>query len=176
VREIALTQGQVSLVDDEDFERLSQHKWCAAWYDAGCYGGRWYAVSRDPVLKTTLLMHRFIMGVTERTTLVDHWNQDGLDIYCRLLLIHLLYQRSCRSLYTDLQRLVGIFISEHAPCFTDYQMDQRTDERTGRKASPINHPSSASQPRSAEKQSSSGAEASRTTTEYKTRDHSELHP
>jgi hypothetical protein len=29
VKELALTQGLVAFVDDEDFERLSKYKWCA---------------------------------------------------------------------------------------------------------------------------------------------------
>ncbi|MFH1744454.1 MAG: hypothetical protein ABIH23_36080 [bacterium] len=42
MKEISLTQGRVALVDDEDFEQVSQWKWCAM-------KGRWryYAVRAD---------------------------------------------------------------------------------------------------------------------------------
>ena len=29
MREISLTQGKVAIVEDEDFKRLNQFKWCA---------------------------------------------------------------------------------------------------------------------------------------------------
>lgn len=32
MKEIPLTQGQVALVDDEDFERVNAFKWCAKWH------------------------------------------------------------------------------------------------------------------------------------------------
>ena len=38
MREIALTEGKVALVDDRDFERLSQWKWHAK-YDDHVKGG-----------------------------------------------------------------------------------------------------------------------------------------
>ena len=28
MREIQLTQGYITIVDDEDFEALSRHRWC----------------------------------------------------------------------------------------------------------------------------------------------------
>ncbi|HDY88118.1 MAG TPA: hypothetical protein ENH82_08410 [bacterium] len=31
MKRIPLTQGQFAIVDDEDFEWLTQHKWCACW-------------------------------------------------------------------------------------------------------------------------------------------------
>jgi hypothetical protein len=31
MKELELTQGQVALVDDIDYDYLSQWKWCAAW-------------------------------------------------------------------------------------------------------------------------------------------------
>ncbi len=76
MREIALTQGKVALVDDEDFERVNQFKWCAM----NPYPDTWYAVRSITVgykryaLQT---MHRFILNVDSEH--VDHLNHNGLD-------------------------------------------------------------------------------------------------
>lgn len=64
------------MVDDEDFERVSQFKWHVyisgnKIYAVGAYrlNGRW----------TTRSMHRFIMGVTDKCIQVDHIFHNGLD-------------------------------------------------------------------------------------------------
>lgn len=51
MREIPLTQGRVTIVDDEDYKELSKHKW---YYNQG------YAVRQ--VREEKLLMHREILG------------------------------------------------------------------------------------------------------------------
>lgn len=61
MKEIPLTQGKVALVDDEDFERVSQFNWSAQL----TRNNRWYAARNvrrngEPGLE---LMHRAIMGL-----------------------------------------------------------------------------------------------------------------
>lgn len=76
MKEIALTQGQVALVDDEDFEWLSQWKW-----SAGRQGkDRWRAVRGEgPRGKCKLiLMARQIMDAQPGKE-VDHRNRNPLD-------------------------------------------------------------------------------------------------
>jgi hypothetical protein len=73
MKEIQLTKGYVALVDDEDFERVSQFKWRVS---HRTYAVRSY-VSGGRVL--TQLMHRFIMGVTDPNVQVDHIFHNGLD-------------------------------------------------------------------------------------------------
>ncbi|HWF62969.1 MAG TPA: hypothetical protein VN666_22035 [Nitrospira sp.] len=62
MKEIQLTQGQVAFVDDEDYERISAHKWCAAWHER-THG--FYATRKTPRNegKHTILMHREVMGL-----------------------------------------------------------------------------------------------------------------
>jgi hypothetical protein len=76
--EIPLTQGQVALIDDEDFELVSQYKWCARWSP----GMRsYYAVTtiRKPDGKRIhLQMHRLIMNA-QKGEQVDHINHNTLD-------------------------------------------------------------------------------------------------
>ena len=70
--EIPLTQGKVVLVDDEDFEWLSQWKWL--------YHGQGYAArntGKYPCQKT-ILMHRIIVNVPEDME-TDHINHNKLD-------------------------------------------------------------------------------------------------
>lgn len=58
-REILLTQGQIAIVDAEDYEWLNKYKWCSA-LDKGT--GRYYAIRRGDFGKT-LRMHREILGL-----------------------------------------------------------------------------------------------------------------
>lgn len=74
MKTIPLTQGKVALVDDADYEAVSQFKWCAL-----KIGRRFYAVRnvRRPDGKiANQYMHRFLMpGAPE----VDHRDGDGLN-------------------------------------------------------------------------------------------------
>jgi hypothetical protein len=69
---IPLTQGKEAIVDDEDFEWLSQYNW---------YFNDGYACREIRVAKKRLgytRMHRDIMGNPVRR-MVDHANRNGLD-------------------------------------------------------------------------------------------------
>lgn len=76
VREIPLNRGRVALVDEADYEWLSQWRWTFAGEPTG--GG--YAVRGCDVggARRTLLMHRAILS-PEPGLQVDHINGDGLD-------------------------------------------------------------------------------------------------
>uniref|UniRef100_A0A6H1ZW63 Putative homing endonuclease n=1 Tax=viral metagenome TaxID=1070528 RepID=A0A6H1ZW63_9ZZZZ len=69
MKEILLTQSKVTLVDDEDYNWLSKHKWCAAKSQ-----GRWTAVRGKPLIR----MHSVIMN-TPSNLEVDHKDGNGLN-------------------------------------------------------------------------------------------------
>ena len=71
MQKIRLTQGKVALVDSEDYEELSKHKWYAHKEH-----NIWYA--RRRIGAKTIRMHREILRA-ERGDIVDHINRDGLD-------------------------------------------------------------------------------------------------
>src|ERR1700752_5302510 len=74
MKEIQLTQGKVALIDDEDFELVSQFKWHA---DRKT-GGRWYA--KRQVGRENIFMHRFILGLpVGHVPQTDHRDNDGLN-------------------------------------------------------------------------------------------------
>ncbi len=76
--EIPLTQNQVALIDDEDFELVSQYKWCASYSKTV---GSFYAITHiynSIGVRTTLKMHRLIMN-SAGTDVIDHINHDTLD-------------------------------------------------------------------------------------------------
>jgi uncharacterized protein YycO len=77
MKEIALTQDKVALVDDQDFEWLNQWKWCAK----KGKNGRFYAVRGvlENGKTNGYFMHRVILGLTNPKVLVDHRNLNGLD-------------------------------------------------------------------------------------------------
>lgn len=73
MKEIQLTQGQIALVDDEDFEYLSAFKWFANKHRNTYYAGR--QSSRINGLQRTQLMHCIIMNHKG----IDHIDCNGLN-------------------------------------------------------------------------------------------------
>lgn len=77
MKEIPLTKGYVALVDDEDYDDLSQYNWHALVSTSGPV----YAVRNMRLpngKRTRILMHRQIMGVSGDVQL-DHINRNGCD-------------------------------------------------------------------------------------------------
>lgn len=74
-REIPLTRGQVTIVDEADFDWLSQWKWRAQWVT----GQRSFIALRTVGVKA-VLMHRLILGLEPGDKRQgDHINRDTLD-------------------------------------------------------------------------------------------------
>jgi len=76
MKEIALTQGYVALVDDEDYGWVSQWKWCALVKPHTVYATRRSA--RRGGKQTSIYMHRVLLGAAPGMQ-TDHINGDGLD-------------------------------------------------------------------------------------------------
>jgi hypothetical protein len=71
MKEVTLTNGMKAIVDDEDFELVSQHHWTAffregTYYANASIGGR------------TITLHQFLLGGREGLK-IDHKNGNGLD-------------------------------------------------------------------------------------------------
>lgn len=98
-RTISLTQGKVALVDDEDYEWLSQWKWCAHKPNKTFYAERGVWMNKKMV---GLKMHRVILGLSANDgKIVDHRNRNGLDnrkINLRLV------NKTINAINRDLQR------------------------------------------------------------------------
>lgn len=76
MKEIQLTQGQVALVDDEDFERVSQYKWHASPQPNYAKPKTFYA--RAFVGGKSMSLHQFVLGKLPRMV-IDHVNGNTLD-------------------------------------------------------------------------------------------------
>lgn len=78
MKEIQLTQGKGALVDDEDYERINQHKWYAH------EDGKTFYASRHKVStsgkKISIQMHRDVLGMSYGDgRMCDHKNRNGID-------------------------------------------------------------------------------------------------
>jgi AP2 domain len=79
MKEIELTKGYVTLIDDEDFARVSQFSWNSQVIrrkDGSIESV--YAAGRNKGREARLL-HRFIMGITDPKVEIDHKDQDSLN-------------------------------------------------------------------------------------------------
>ncbi|MHB1641795.1 MAG: AP2 domain-containing protein [Acidithiobacillus sp.] len=76
--EIPLTQNQIALIDDEDFELVSRHKWCAAWSPKTKSFYAKTTIRKPDGKETTLRMHRLVMNAQPGMD-VDHIYHLTLD-------------------------------------------------------------------------------------------------
>ncbi|MEX3628107.1 MAG: HNH endonuclease [Burkholderia sp.] len=70
---IPLTGGKFALVDDEDFQRLSVHRWLT---DKTGYAFRF---DRSGASARKIFMHRDVLGLTDPAVLTDHANGNKAD-------------------------------------------------------------------------------------------------
>jgi hypothetical protein len=73
-REVQLTRGIVAIVDDADYNLVLQSKWFAT---TNGYAAR--TVRGLDGKNIRIHLHRFIMGVTDPKSHVDHINGNGFD-------------------------------------------------------------------------------------------------
>lgn len=77
MKEIKLTRGMIALVDDEDYERLSQFSWQAMKSKHGFYAKRSYKENGE---NKSMLMHREVLGLQPGDGIeADHGNLNKLD-------------------------------------------------------------------------------------------------
>jgi hypothetical protein len=74
MKSITLTQGETALVSEEDYERVSAHKWCLSYSPS--HSPKKYAVCS--IDGKTVKMHRFILSVT-KNVLINHRNKNKLN-------------------------------------------------------------------------------------------------
>ena len=74
MKEIQLTRGYTSTVDDEDFERVMSNRWQIK---PSHVAGKFYAIGQCPS-GGMILLHRFILN-SPPGLLVDHIDGDGLN-------------------------------------------------------------------------------------------------
>jgi len=77
MKKIKLTQGKETLVDDDDYEMLNEHKWHAAKAGNKYYAVRSLSTQSDGTRKR-LKMHRAIIKPTDELE-IDHRNGNTLD-------------------------------------------------------------------------------------------------
>jgi len=81
MKEIKLTQGYIAKVDDDDFEKLSKHKWYAVVSKTKNLK-RVYAVRMVRLgvnKRETIRMHRDILGIRDNNIKTDHKDHDTLN-------------------------------------------------------------------------------------------------
>lgn len=76
VKEIKLTRGLTTLVDDEDFDRLNKHKWHVI---KGTGGKNYYAARTNSETSKQSFMHHEIIGKPSKGLMIDHKNGNSLD-------------------------------------------------------------------------------------------------
>lgn len=76
MKQIPLTQGQVAIVDDSDFEYLNQFKW---WVQKRKHGFHAVRAEGGRKNRTYVYMHRQILGLTSPLFEGEHRDGNGLN-------------------------------------------------------------------------------------------------
>jgi hypothetical protein len=82
MKKIKLSRGKTALIDDDDFERVSQFRW---YINENAEKTKLYAMrsklkSEEGILKgTKVYMHRFILQIVDKSSVVKHKNGKTLD-------------------------------------------------------------------------------------------------
>lgn len=76
MKEIKLTKGHVTLVDDEDFEYLNQFRWFANIQKDGRIA---VVKNRSDLEPIHIKMHRLILGISDPKIKVDHRDRNPLN-------------------------------------------------------------------------------------------------
>ena len=99
MKEIPLTKGYIALVDDEDYGQVSSFNWYT-WIDRRKDGTirNVYAISNrgKGASRTTLKLHRFLMGVIDPKIDIDHKDHNGLNC-CRTNLRVCTRSQNCQN-------------------------------------------------------------------------------
>lgn len=77
MKEIKLTRSRITIVDDEEFEKLNQFKWRAHGHSNNCYAVRTFRFNKNEK-QIDIIMHREILNAKKGIS-VDHVNGDRLD-------------------------------------------------------------------------------------------------
>jgi len=102
-KEIPLANGRVAIVDDEDFERLSQYKWFC---NKRGYAQRGATIDGK---RTTVLMHREIMQPPPDMH-IDHINGNRLDNRrCNLRIVTPQQNQFNRRIQNGTSRFKGVY-------------------------------------------------------------------
>ncbi len=74
---IPLSQGEVAMVDDSDYDYLNQWKWYAMRFNNTFYAVRNIRVSDNK--RGQIKMHRLLLGLTKRAEYGEHIDHNGLN-------------------------------------------------------------------------------------------------
>jgi hypothetical protein len=78
MKKIQLTNGFSAIVDDDDYEILSKHKWYSFECSHGVYARR-NSSGKGGAKRGTLLMHREILKLSGTNVVLDHKDRNGLN-------------------------------------------------------------------------------------------------
>lgn len=76
MREISLKNGRIAIIDDEDYEIVSQYRWYLLKGKNTEYAC--HKKTENAISLPTILMHRLVMNAPKGSQ-IDHINGDGLD-------------------------------------------------------------------------------------------------
>ena len=77
MKQIPLTKGMFTTVDDEDYDDLIQYKWYAFKTKSNTYAARSFLFNGKK--KRTIFIHQYLLGTFNSPQYCDHTDGDGLN-------------------------------------------------------------------------------------------------